>query len=108
MIRITAAPPAADAKPAGRTPATEGIAKAARDFTAIAYTELLAPMFATIDTSDGPFGGGGGERAFQPMWIAEIAKHMAADDARGGGLNLTASVAAQMQRMATSRKDHKT
>jgi Rod binding domain-containing protein len=78
--------------------------KAAREFTAVAYTELLSPMFDTVDTSDGPFGGGGGERAFAPMWIAEIAKHMAQQDQDGHGMGLTNLVAEQMEKMAQSKK----
>jgi len=80
------------------------IQAAARDFTAVAYTELLSPIFATVDNSDGPFGGGAGERAFAPMWIAEIAKHMAQEDENGRGMGLTNIVAAQMEKMAQVKK----
>ncbi|MBV8400573.1 MAG: rod-binding protein [Acetobacteraceae bacterium] len=70
------------------------IAEAAQDFEALAIGELLAPMFNTVDTANGPFGGGPGEEAFKPMLISEMAKHIAAH----GGLGLAKPVLAQMLR----------
>ena len=87
--------------PAGTIPASSlppdqvaKIAKAARDFEALAIGELLAPMFNTVDTASGPFGGGAGEEAFKPMLISEMAKHIAAH----GGLGFAKPVLDQMLR----------
>ena len=52
--------------------------QAAQKFEAMAIGEMLAPMFETIDTSKGPFGGGAGEAAFRPMLVQEIGKQIAA------------------------------
>jgi Rod binding domain-containing protein len=69
--------------------------KAAEDFAATALNALLKPIFETTDTSEGPFGGGAGERAFQPMFIDEVAKHIAHE----GGLGLVEPVFQQMLRL---------
>jgi peptidoglycan hydrolase FlgJ len=62
--------------------------KAATDFEAMALGELLAPMFDTVDAAHGPFGGGEGEAAWQPMLVREIGKQMEAQ----GGLGLAAQI----------------
>jgi len=65
------------ARPSGNSdPAA--LRKAAQKFEAMAIGEMLAPMFETIDTSKGPFGGGAGEAAFRPMLVQEIGKQIAA------------------------------
>jgi Rod binding domain-containing protein len=83
-----------------------GIARSARDFATIVYTELLAPMMQTADTSDSEFGGGSAERSLQPLWLGEIAKAMAANDDNGGGLKITQMIAAQLAQMQISQKPH--
>jgi peptidoglycan hydrolase FlgJ len=74
--------------PAGAMPATslppEQVAKAAQaaqDFEAMALGQMLAPMFETVDTAHGPFGGGAGEEAFKPMLVSEMAKQIASHGA---------------------------
>ena len=74
--------------------------RAAEDFTAVALNEMLKPMFDTQDGTDGPFGGGAGERAFKPMMVDEIAKQMA----HGGGLGLAEPVYQQMLRLQEQRR----
>lgn len=74
--------------------------KAAEDFAAVALTELLSPMFDTVDTANGAFGGGAGEEAFKPMMVAEIAKQIA----RAGGLGLAEPVYQQMLRLQEGRR----
>ncbi len=73
--------------------------QAAEDFTAVALGEFLSPMFDTVDTANGPFGGGAGETAFKPMLISEFAKQMA----HAGGLGLTEPIYQQMLRMQEER-----
>ncbi len=75
-------------------PMAGGAAKlrqSAEAFTAVALNEMLAPIFSTA-AADGPFDGGAGERAFRPMLVSEIAKHMA----HAGGFGLTDAVYRQM------------
>lgn len=88
----TAARPAAPSLPAHASKAQ--IAKAARDFEAMAISEFLKPMFDTVDTSKGPFGGGPGEAAWRPMMVDQLAKQLA----NHGGLGLARSIAQAMER----------
>ena len=67
----------------------------AQQFEAMALGSLLKPIFDTVDTSKGPFGGGNGEAAWKPMLITSIAKEIAAH----GGLGLARPVFAQMLRL---------
>jgi Rod binding domain-containing protein len=91
---VTAAPsrPAVPGDPAK-------LAKAAQDFEAMAIGELLKPMFDTVNTANGFFGGGSGEEAWKPMLVQEIAKQIAAH----GGLGLAKPVYDAMQRMQEAK-----
>jgi len=71
------------------------IAKSANDFEAMAIGQLLQPMFDTVDSSKGAFGGGPGEEAWKPMLVQEFAKQIAAH----GGLGLAKPVYDAMVRM---------
>ena len=73
----------------------QALAKAAQDFEANALGELLKPMFDTVDTADGAFGGGPGEAAWRPMLVDAIAKQIAAS----GGLGLAGPVLREMMQM---------
>ena len=90
-------PPAAAASPPANV---EKLHRAAEDFAAVALGELLSPMFDTVDTSQGLFGGGAGEAAFKPMLVSEIAKQIA----HAGGLGLAEPVFQQMLRMQEGRR----
>jgi len=68
--------------------------QAAQDFEAMALSQLLAPMFNTVDTAKSMFGGGDAEATVKPLLIDAIAKHIAAH----GGLGLAAPVFASMLR----------
>lgn len=90
------------AAPDAATMAQPGVAKiwkAAQDFEAMALGALLSPIFDTVDSAHGPFGGGDGEAAWRPMMTQEIARHVAAH----GGLGLAAPVFRQMLRMQEGR-----
>jgi flagellar protein FlgJ len=71
------------------------ITRSAQEFEAMALTQLLAPIFDTVDSSKGMFGGGEAEAAWKPMMTAELAKHLAAH----GGLGLARPVMQQMLRL---------
>lgn len=89
--------PAATITPGSTLPPAQiaRIAKAAKDFEAMALGQMLQPMFDTVDLSRNALGGGAGEAAWKPMLVNEIAQHMA----RHGGLGLAKPVFAQMLRM---------
>ncbi len=69
--------------------------KTAEDFEALAISQMLQPMFKTVDTSKGMFGGGKGEEAWKPLMVDEMAKMLA----RNGGIGLADSVYREMLRM---------
>jgi Rod binding domain-containing protein len=70
------------------------VAKAAQAFTANVLGALFQPMFDTVDTSKGLFGGGDGESMWRPM----LTQAMAEQVARQGGLGLAAPVMQAMLR----------
>ena len=74
------------------TPATARAWKAAQEFEAMFLGQLVAPMFATVQTSKGPFGGGAAEEAWRPMLSQELGKHIA----KGNGIGLAVPVFRQM------------
>ena len=69
--------------------------KAAEDFEALAIGQMLQPMFKTVNTSKGMFGGGKGEEAWKPLMVDEMAKMLA----KNGGIGLADSVYREMLRM---------
>lgn len=66
--------------------------QAAQAFEANMLGELLKPMFDTVDSAHGLFGGGDGEATWRPMLTEQLAKHIAAH----GGLGLAGPVLRQM------------
>ncbi len=90
---------AAEPPGAGTPPADARVWKAAQDFEAMAIGQFLQPMFSTVDTSQGLFGGGSGEQTFRPMLITEMAKGIE----QRGGIGLAAPVYDQMLKMQEKR-----
>ncbi|HBB55193.1 MAG TPA: hypothetical protein DCZ49_03290 [Hyphomonadaceae bacterium] len=66
----------------------------AQDFEALTLGFLLNTVFEQLPT-DGPFGGGAGERAFRPLLVEEYAKQIAAS----GGIGLADTIAAELLRV---------
>lgn len=60
----------------------ERIDKAAKDFEAVFFTEMMKPMFEDVDVSE-TFGGGKGEEVFQGMILQEYGKLMAETNSIG-------------------------
>lgn len=101
-VTVSAAPLAATPAKTTLSPAEiDKVRKAAQAFEAMALGELLQPMFKTVDTSKGPFGGGAGEATWKPMMVDEIAKTIA----RHGGIGLADSVMKEMLRMQETKHD---
>lgn len=73
-------------------PAKSAFWKKAQEFEAMVLGQLVAPMFATVETSKGMFGGGAAEETWRPMLAQEVGKHVA----KGGGLGLAVPVYRQM------------
>jgi flagellar protein FlgJ len=97
-----ALPPAAPATAQRPSAAadTAKIAKSAHDFEAMAIGQMLQPMFSTVDSSKGLFGGGSGEEAWKPMMVQEFAKQIETH----GGLGLAKPVYDAMLRMQEAKK----
>jgi flagellar protein FlgJ len=76
------------------------LAESAHNFEAMAIGQLLQPMFDTIKTANGLFGGGAGEGAWRPMLVQEFAKQIAVH----GGLGLAKPVYDSMIRMQEAGK----
>ena len=96
-----ALPPAAS--PVATRPAQAAdpakVAKSAHDFETMAIGQLLQPMFDTVDSAHGKFGGGAGEEAWKPMLVQEFAKQIA----NRGGLGLAKPVYDAMMRMQEAK-----
>ena len=58
------------------------VMKSARDFEAVFATEMLTPMFDTVEV-DPTTGGGHGEEMFKTMMVEEYGKQIAASDSLG-------------------------
>ncbi|MBN8909273.1 MAG: rod-binding protein [Rhodospirillales bacterium] len=104
---IAAASPAAQPGAARATPLPlashpdpAAVAAAARKFEAVFIGQMLGPIFATLDTAHGPFGGGAGEEAWKPMLVDAVADKIAA----AGGFGLAAAVEREMLRMQEARQ----
>lgn len=95
-IQLPPLPVHSSRQPRSTDPAA--IAKAAKDFEAMAIGELLKPMFDTLDADGGAFGGGAGETAWKPMIVQEYAKQIAAH----GGIGLARPVYEAMLRIQES------
>ncbi len=66
----------------------------------MAIGQLLQPMFSTVDTSGGMFGGGAGEKSFQPMLVTEMAKEVE----KHGGLGMAPPIYQEMLKMQEKRR----
>jgi Rod binding domain-containing protein len=92
--------PSADAAEASASPTMIAQArKSAQDFEAMALGQLLQPMFNTVDTSKGLFGGGAGEATWKPLMVDEMAKMMA----KAGGIGIADAVFKEMLRMQAAK-----
>ena len=59
----------------------------AKDFEAVFITQMLTPIFESLPT-DGPMGGGSGERIFRSLMVQEYGKSLA----ESGGIGLSNAV----------------
>jgi len=105
MAAATLVPaPSAAAAAQGRSLSSDEIArirKSAQDFEAMAIGQLLQPMFKTVDTSKGLFGGGSGEAAWQPMLVDEMAKMLT----KNGGIGIADAVFKELLRVQEAKHD---
>jgi peptidoglycan hydrolase FlgJ len=67
--------------------AAKNVEAAARDFEAVFIAQMFEQMWSEVPT-DGPMGGGSGERVFRSLMIQDIGKQIAAQ----GGIGLADTV----------------
>lgn len=65
--------------------------KAAKDFEAVFISQMFEQMWSSVPT-DGPFGGGSGEKIFRSLMIQDMGKQIAAQ----GGIGLADSIKREM------------
>ena len=73
------------------------LVRAAREFETMFLSEMLAPMFESLDT-EGLGGGGLGEQMFRPMLVERYAQAIA----QAGGVGLADSLIQELQRLQAS------
>ena len=78
--------------------------KAATEFEGMTIGEMLQPMFDTVDTANGLFGGGAAESQFRSLQVLEMGKQIA----NNGGIGLADSVYRQMLAMQETAQQEKT
>lgn len=71
--------------------APEHIRRTAEEFESFFLSQMFEMMFTDIET-DGPFGGGSGEKIFRSLLVGEYAKSTAAQ----GGVGIADSIVRQL------------
>ena len=82
----TAQAPAPGSEP-GDARRWEQARRAAEEFEAMFLSQMLAPIFENLQT-DGPFGGGPGERIYRSLMVQEYGRAVAAS----GGVGIAEAV----------------
>jgi Rod binding domain-containing protein len=89
--------PLAPAPDAGDAAAAAELRRVAEEFESIFLAQMLAPMFAGLDT-EGLGGGGLGEEMFRPMLIEQYAAAIS----QAGGIGLADSVVREFMRLQST------
>ena len=90
-------PPSATAETAGtldEATLRQKASEIAKEFEALFLQEMLQPIFNQIDTN-GPFGGGAAEAAFQPLLLQEYAQSIS----ETGGIGVSDAIMNEILRM---------
>lgn len=90
LTRLQATAPAG----APNAAAPDGSRRVAQEFEALFLSEMLAPVFESMDT-EGLFGGGEGEKIFRSLMVQEYGKAIA----RSGGVGIADAVQREILRM---------
>jgi Rod binding domain-containing protein len=91
------------ARPAGTaadSPANrESVRRIAQEFEALFLSEMLAPVFESVDT-EGLFGGGQSEKIFRSMMVDEYGKSIA----QAGGVGIADAVQREILKMQENQQ----
>ena len=82
----------------GRGRDRTAIRAAAEQFEAVFLSQILAPMFETVDT-DPMFGGGPGEKMYRSLLVDEYGKAIA----RSGGVGIADQVEREMLKLQETK-----
>jgi peptidoglycan hydrolase FlgJ len=94
-IALPGAPlPLSTAAQAPNAQAQGELRRAAEEFEAVFLSEMLAPMFDSLET-DGLGGGGMGEEIFRPLLVERYAESIS----RSGGVGIADSIVREFMRM---------
>jgi Rod binding domain-containing protein len=81
-------------KAADSTANRESVQRIAQEFEALFLSEMLAPVFESVDT-EGLFGGGQSEKIFRSMMVDEYGKAIA----QAGGVGIADAVQREILKM---------
>ena len=87
------------ASPAEAAVSLQSVKRAAQEFEALFISEMMAPVFDSMDTG-GLFGGGQGEKIFRSMMVQEYGKAIA----RSGGIGIADSVQREILKMQENQQ----
>jgi flagellar protein FlgJ len=94
-IALPGAPLPIAAAPTSTGPTVpDEVRRAAEEFESVFLSEMLAPMFESLQT-DGLGGGGMGEEIFRPMLVERYAESIT----RSGGVGIADSIIRELMRM---------
>ena len=98
-VTITAALARFQPSPAENAVSLKQARRAAEEFEALFISEMLAPVFESIDTG-GLFGGGQGEKIYRSMMVEEYGKAIA----KAGGIGIADTVQREILRMQENQQ----
>ena len=85
--------------PAEAAVSLQSTKRAAQEFEALFISEMLAPVFESIDTG-GLFGGGQGEKIYRSLMVQEYGKAIA----QAGGIGIADSVQREILKMQENQQ----
>ena len=96
---ITNAPATGQTGQAKPAVSAQSAKRVGQEFEALFLSEMLAPVFESIDT-DGMFGGGQGEEIYRSLMVQEYGKAIA----QGGGVGIADMVQREILKMQENQQ----
>jgi len=94
MINTTTIGGLTSSRSGAATATPDGARRVAQEFEAMFISEMLSPVFESLDTG-GLFGGGQGEKIYRSMMVQEYGKAIA----QAGGIGIADTVQSEILRM---------
>ncbi|MGF1631432.1 MAG: rod-binding protein [Kiloniellaceae bacterium] len=99
MSRLQAGTQTPAKSAAEATAKSESVRQVAQEFEALFLSEMLAPVFESVDT-DGLFGGGESEKIFRSMMVQEYGKAIA----QSGSVGIADAVQREILKMQENQQ----